>query len=112
MNTFDQLKTMQRERQNAQEKKTKPQIQEKSIVACTKTSLFDYLKVGKTSDASIPCDLNELPMDWRIEYEERAAILEYDGGLSREDADKQALIEIAERIKNQSDPIKVEEKDI
>ena len=28
----------------------------------------------------------------RYEFEERAAILEYDGGLAREDADKQALI--------------------
>jgi hypothetical protein len=38
-------------------------------------------------------------MEWRIEYEERAAILEYDGGLSREDADKQALEEILERLR-------------
>ncbi len=41
----------------------------------------------------------DLPVDWRIEFEERAAILEYDGGLSREDADKQALQEILERLK-------------
>jgi len=41
---------------------------------------------------------SDLPMDWRIEFEERAAILEYDGGLSREDADKQALSEIIVRI--------------
>jgi hypothetical protein len=34
----------------------------------------------------------------RYEFEERAAILEYDGGLSREDADKQALSEIIVRI--------------
>jgi hypothetical protein len=40
----------------------------------------------------------DLPMDWRIEFEERAAILEYDGGLSRNEADSQALREIAERI--------------
>lgn len=36
----------------------------------------------------------------RYEFEERAAILQYDGDLSREDADKQALDEILERIKN------------
>ncbi|MHC4569983.1 MAG: hypothetical protein ACYTE3_30035 [Planctomycetota bacterium] len=41
----------------------------------------------------------DLPVDWRIEFEERAAILEYDGGLSRENADKQALQEILERLK-------------
>ena len=41
----------------------------------------------------------DLPMDWRIDWEERAAILEYDGGLSREAADSQALDEIRERYK-------------
>ena len=35
---------------------------------------------------------------FRYEYEERAAILEYDGGLSRDDAECQALREITERI--------------
>ncbi|UCC96593.1 MAG: hypothetical protein JSW66_12195, partial [Phycisphaerales bacterium] len=40
------------------------------------------------------------PMDWRIEYEERAAILEYDGGLTREEAEVQALREINARLKN------------
>ena len=35
-----------------------------------------------------PDDLNE---DWRECYEERAAIMEYDGGLSREQAEAKAL---------------------
>ena len=43
---------------------------------------------------------DDLSIDWRIEFEERAAILEYDGGLSREMADVQALQEIAERIQD------------
>ena len=34
----------------------------------------------------------------RYEFEERAAIFEYDGGLSRNEADCQALLEIAERV--------------
>ena len=34
----------------------------------------------------------------RYEFEERAAILEYDGGLRRDEADRQALREIMERI--------------
>ena len=34
----------------------------------------------------------------RYEFEELAAILEFDGGLSREEADVQALKEICERI--------------
>lgn len=34
----------------------------------------------------------------RYEFEERAAILEYDGELTREDAETQALIEIQKRM--------------
>ena len=51
-----------------------------------------------------PCELSlgitvdDLPGDWRCVFEERAAILEYDGGLSREEADRQALIEICNRM--------------
>ena len=41
---------------------------------------------------------DDLPIDWRIEYEERAAILEYDGGLTREKAETQALDEILKKI--------------
>jgi len=41
----------------------------------------------------------QIPTEWAYELEERSAILEYDGGLSREDADKQALIEINNRMK-------------
>ena len=37
----------------------------------------------------------------RYELEERAAILEYDGGLSREDAEKQAINEIMARMEKQ-----------
>ena len=37
-------------------------------------------------------------MGLRYEYEERAAILEYDGGLSRDEADKRAFREIVEKI--------------
>jgi len=36
----------------------------------------------------------DLPMDWRIEWEERAAIMEYDGGLPRDRAERAALEDI------------------
>jgi len=39
-----------------------------------------------------------LPMDWRIEWEERAAIMEYDGGLPREHAEAEALRDIVSRM--------------
>jgi hypothetical protein len=38
--------------------------------------------------------VEDLDMDWRIEWEERAAILEYDGGHLREHAEALALKEI------------------
>jgi len=56
------------------------------------------LRAGKSLELLALTDIDDLPMDWRIEFEERAAILEYDGGLSRNEADGQALREIAERI--------------
>lgn len=58
------------------------------------------LRAGKSLDLPALTEIDDLPMDWRIEFEERAAILEYDGGLTREDAETQALTEIAERIRN------------
>jgi len=56
------------------------------------------LRAGKRLDSPTLIDLDNLPMDWREEFEERAAILEYDGGLSREQADRQALQEIGKRL--------------
>ncbi len=58
------------------------------------------LRAGKSLDLPALTDIDDLPMDWRIEFEERAAILEYDGGLSREEADEQALSEIIVRMGN------------
>jgi hypothetical protein len=34
---------------------------------------------------------NDLTANWREVYEERAAIMEYDGGMTRERAEEQAL---------------------
>ncbi len=56
------------------------------------------LRAGKSPGIPIACPDN-LSMDWRIEFEERAAILQYDGRLSRDEADEQALQEICERMK-------------
>lgn len=56
------------------------------------------LRAGKSLDSLTPLDIDNLPVDWRIEFEERAAILEYDGGLTREDAETQAYDEIQKRM--------------
>jgi hypothetical protein len=42
--------------------------------------------------------VEELPGDWRVEWEERAAVLEYDGGFSRERAEALALAEIVGKM--------------
>jgi len=41
----------------------------------------------------------DLTADWRIEFEERAAIREYDGGQAREHAEAEALTEIVQRMR-------------
>ena len=94
VNTFDQLRTMQHKLEKAQEESMT------YADSSNKNSALHCLRPGKSQDNPDPNDLDSLPMDWRIEYEERAAILEYDGGLTREDAEMQALTEIALRIKN------------
>ncbi|KPL25345.1 MAG: hypothetical protein AMJ75_01320 [Phycisphaerae bacterium SM1_79] len=58
-------------------------------------SLSRITDISQENQITCPYDL---PMDWRIEFEERAAILEYDGRLTREMAEKQALQEILIRM--------------
>ena len=57
------------------------------------------LRAVKYLDITAVGNPEDLPMDWRIDWEERAAILEYDAGLSREEADRQALHEVVERLR-------------
>jgi hypothetical protein len=41
----------------------------------------------------------DLPPDWHFLWDERAAIMEYDGGMSKEDADAAALKDILRQMK-------------
>ena len=41
----------------------------------------------------------DLPIDWRVEWEERAAIMEYCGGMTRDRAEAEALRETLDRMK-------------
>ena len=43
-------------------------------------------------------DIDDLPGDWRVWFEERAAIMEYHGGLPREHAEAEALKETVEKM--------------
>lgn len=48
---------------------------------------------------TVPRTPDELPADWRVEFEERAAIREYDGGQAREHAEAEAFQEITTRMR-------------
>jgi hypothetical protein len=64
--------------------------------------LVESVVVAVTAEGDVNTVISspdDLSIDWRIDFEERVAILQWDGGLSREDADRQALEEILERLK-------------
>lgn len=42
---------------------------------------------------------DDLPSDWRCEFEERVAIREYDGGQARQHAEAEAFDEILARMR-------------
>ena len=44
---------------------------------------------------------DDLPGDWRIEWEERAAIMEFHGGLHRERAEAEALTDIIDQMRRE-----------
>ena len=46
-------------------------------------------------------DPRDLPPDWRAEYEERAAIMDHDGGHHREQAEYLALRDILKRMQQE-----------
>ena len=48
----------------------------------------------------------DLPMDRRIEWEERAAILEFDAHLPRERAEREALKETIERMRQEREDLR------
>ena len=44
---------------------------------------------------------DDLPEDWRTDYEERAGIMEYCGGMPRERAEAKAMEDIQRQMKKQ-----------
>jgi hypothetical protein len=58
------------------------------------TGLFGPDALGPSHTLLTPgVGVDDLDGDWRVWFEERAAIMEYDGGLSREHAEALALAE-------------------
>lgn len=49
-----------------------------------------------------PLGPDDLPGDWRVWFEERAAIREYDGGLPREHAEAEALAETISEMQREA----------
>lgn len=70
----------------------------KAELVAHKPVLLAYLSgfaAGTTCRIKSPADL---PSEWRLEWEERAAIMEYNGGLTREMAKHLALVEIVKQM--------------
>ena len=66
------------------------------------SAISDGAQVTKVPAAVLPrcygLGPEDLPLDWRIEWEERAAIMEFCGGLPREQAEAMALQETLDRM--------------
>ena len=45
----------------------------------------------------------DLPADWHLQWDERAAIMEADGGLTRERAEALALLDIVEQMRRDAE---------
>jgi hypothetical protein len=61
-----------------------------------KALVLDALSVRHPGGDLIP---EKLPADWHLMWDERAAIMEYDSGLSRERAEALALAEILDQMR-------------
>ena len=61
-------------------------------------SIVRSLVRGRWQATADPIDVDDLPGDWRVWFEERAAIKEYHGGLPRERAEAEALAEVLRQM--------------
>jgi hypothetical protein len=68
-------------------------------------NLFSTSEIAGDTTWSAPTPIagEFLPMNWRIEYEERAGILEYDGKMSRVRAEDEALKETLRQMRAAGD---------
>ena len=58
----------------------------------------DPAQDNRQNDRLMGLQPDDLPPAWRLEWEERAAVREYEGGQAREHAEAEALKEILERM--------------
>lgn len=78
------------------------------IRALVETTAHDRLSGNAPTDPIT--HPGQLPMDWRIDWEERAAILQYDAGVKRDEAERQALCEIVGRLQRGKAPTTFHQK--
>ena len=66
--------------------------------------IFDNNRIREPLARHVTPDIgpDDLPGDWRVLWEERAAILEYEGGLLRERAEHEALLDIVKQMNTAS----------
>ena len=69
-------------------------------MAVARSGLYGKLGASIGSNGSAPTQLITRTGDAREDFEERAAIMEYDGGLSRDEAEREAwaLVSIRYRL--------------
>jgi hypothetical protein len=62
---------------------------------------FNAARFGRQAGVQQAQDIgpDDLPGDWRMEFEERAAIMEYDGNMPRERAEALALADVVGRMR-------------
>ena len=79
----------------------------KAYVGFEQASLKAFVPMVDTIGGNVGAALTpeDLPNDWRLLYEERAAIAEYDGGLSREQAEAQALRDVVKAMERLHQPV-------
>jgi hypothetical protein len=66
-------------------------------------TIFDPDRLIPSQDPDVRVE--DLDPDWRVEWEERAAIREYDGGLPRERAEALALKDVIEMMRGASEQL-------
>jgi hypothetical protein len=59
---------------------------------------LDYIFADPVPESLPVIRVEDLPGDWRVEWEERAAVMEYDGRMPRERAEAAALKEIVRKM--------------
>ena len=55
---------------------------------------------GRMSASTVVAKPEDLPMHWRVMWEERAAIMEYCGGRPRAEAEKAALAAVVRQMRS------------